>query len=409
MTEIEKSISDFIHKQDNPYIDHFVKFIPSLTYDENQNEIVYDGKYTIVCDIDKSEIVYHEKTETVYDEKKESLFANNDPQFQEYLQCHNCKGRKELQLVTPNNTRTAIFFLVIIGIIQLQEEIRRSVTTDDLNSFITNLINGIGIILNTEDKNQDDIRKIMIMILSEHHPRWRSYGEKIKDLSETVRKVISAYIKYKLIEMGIIVSNSTYSVVDFYKTEESENLFVISETKSNPTELEPHEYRFLNLVDTLLDTNRYYYSGTQPNKDERGNFLLCHFNSDYKNEKRIEEMWRSANFPSDHSGPNETTGTYLIIYGKEIDTIDKANTVLHLVTSSLLQSRMIKGSTVQKPDEINKLIEKPSGGQKRSSNKTPNTKRIKSNNRKYMSRSGRRVYRTRTNYRKKTVRQRRRR
>lgn len=42
-------------------------------------------------------------------------------------------------------------------------------------------------------------------------------------------------------------------------------------------------------------------------------------------------------------------------------------------------------------------------------NKTPNTKRIKSNNRKYMSRSGRRVYRTRTNYRKKTVRQRRRR
>ena len=42
-------------------------------------------------------------------------------------------------------------------------------------------------------------------------------------------------------------------------------------------------------------------------------------------------------------------------------------------------------------------------------NKTPNTKRIKSNNRKYMSRSGRRVYRTRTNYRQKTVRQRRRR
>jgi hypothetical protein len=58
---------------------------------------------------------------------------------------------------------------------------------------------------------------------------------------------------------------------------------------------------------------------------------------------------------------------------------------------------------VRELDDIKKGIKK--GG----TNKTPNTKRIKSNNRKYMSRSGRRVYRTRTNYRKKTVRQRRRR
>ena len=414
MTEIEilnKSISDFFDNQDNnPSIAHFEKFIPYFTYDEKQ--IVYDGKYTIVCDIDKSKIVYDEKKETVYDGKKEPLFAiaNNDSQFKEYLQCHDCKGKNESRLVTPNNTRTAIFFLVIIGIIQLQEEIRRSVTRDvpdDLTSFITNLINGIGIILNTQDKNQDDIRTIMIMILSQHHPKWKTNGEKIIHLSDTVRKVISAYIKYKLIEMGIIVSNSTNSVVDFYKTEESKDLFIISQKNSDPTELNPHEYRFLNLKHT--SNKGYYYSGTQPNKDKRGNFLLCHFNSDYKIKKLIELMWRSAGFPSDHSSLNETTGTYLIIYGKEINTIDKANTVLLLVTSSLLQSIMITVSFLQKPAEIEKLIENLSGGQKRSSNKTPNTKRIKSNNRKYMSRSGRRVYRTRTNYRKKTVRQRRRR
>lgn len=249
----------------------------------------------------------------------------------------------------------------------------------------------------------------MIMILSKYHPKWKQYGTKTKHLSEIVRQVISAYIKYKLIEMGIIVSNSMYSLVDFYNTEESKDLFVVSQTQNIPTELKPEYYRFLKLVKTLLDTNRYYYSNTQSNKDERGNFLLCHFNSDYKSITSIESLWRSAGFPSDDSGPNAITDTYLIIYGKEIDTIDKAVTVLHLVTSMLLESRMITGSLVQKPAEIKTRIEKPSGGQKRSSNKTPNTKRIKSNNRKYMSRSGRRVYRTRTNYRKKTVRQRRRR
>ena len=61
--------------------------------------------------------------------------------------------------------------------------------------------------------------------------------------------------------------------------------------------------------------------------------------------------------------------------------------------------------SLKKTEDLVRELNDRKGG----TNKTPNTKRIKSNNRKYMSRSGRRVYRTRTNYRKKTVRQRRRR